>query len=109
MMDWDYNCRYKILGRPIHANGEYMLAFDLTSHETYQKKQDEDGNLRASRTPIYPAEWKNQFGVPYNEHKKSTQISVFDGYAIFAVKDRPSVPSSPSEAPVQETGGATNG
>ena len=34
MMDWDYNYRYKILGRPIHANGEYMLAFTSKGNPT---------------------------------------------------------------------------
>ena len=43
----------------------------------------EDGKVKTSRTPTYPEEWKNQFGLPVEEHQKSLQINIFDGYAVF--------------------------
>ena len=34
MMAWNPDYRYKLLGRLIHANGEYMIAFDLLNSQT---------------------------------------------------------------------------
>ena len=36
-----------------------------------------------ARTPSYPEEWKNQFGIPVEEHQKSMQVNIFEGYAVF--------------------------
>ena len=37
MMEWNPDYRYKLLGKLIHANGQYMIAFDLTATEVYQR------------------------------------------------------------------------
>ena len=42
---------------------------------------------KASRTPTYPAEWQNQFGVPVEEHQNSLQINTFDGYTVFGIQE----------------------
>ena len=88
LMDWNPNYRYKLLGRVIHANGEYLLAFDLTATEVYQKSTSDDGKTKTSRTPVFPAGWQDQFGLPFSEHEQSMQINIFDGYAVYAIKDR---------------------
>ena len=43
---------------------------------------------RTSRKPVYPSEWEHQFGVPVEEHQKSLQIDIFDGYALFGMNDK---------------------
>jgi len=87
LMQWAPEHRYKLLGNIIHANGEYLLAFDLSSSEVYVRTQSEDGKSKASRTLMYPASWQNQFGIPFYEHQQAMQINLFDGYAIYSVKD----------------------
>ncbi len=89
LMQWNPNYRYKLLGKVVHTKGEYMIAFDLTATEVYQKISLDGQPLKVSRTAIYPADWQHQFGLPYNEHKQSLQINVFDGYAIYAIKETP--------------------
>lgn len=96
MMDWDPNHRYKILGNIMHSNGEYLLVFDLTAPEVYQRTTIEGQKPITSRTPVFPAEWQDQFGLPYSEHKKSMQINIVDGYAIYSVKE-PNKDKSTSE------------
>ena len=98
LMDWNPNYRYKLLGKMIHANGEYLLAFDLTATEVYQKTVTEGAKPKTSRTPVFPSSWQNQFGLPYSEHKQSLQINIFDGYAIYAIKD-----NTPAEEAEQST------
>ena len=88
LMNWDPNYRYKLLGRMIHANGEYLLTFDLTATEIYQKTTSKEGKTKTSRTPVFPAEWQNQFGLPFSEHERSMQINIFDGYAIYSIIDK---------------------
>ena len=87
MMDWNPDYRYKLLGKVIRASGETIIAFDLTATEVYQRTFPEGSKPKTSRVPVFPASWQNQFGLPYNEHKQSMQISIFDGYAIYSVKD----------------------
>lgn len=87
LMGWDRNNRYKILGNLIQSNNEYLLAFDLTSTEVYKMTSEEGEKRRLSRIPAYPADWKDQFGVPYLEHKESMKINIVDGYAVYSIKD----------------------
>ena len=87
MMGWNPDFRYKLLGTVIHSKGEYLLAFDLSSTEVYQKTYTEGEKPKTSRTPVFPSGWQNQFGLPFYEHRQSMQINIFDGYAIYAIKD----------------------
>ena len=89
LMDWNPDYRYKLIGKLIHANGEYLIAFDLTATEVYQKTFPAGGKPKTSRIPVFPAEWQEQFGLPFEEHRKSMQVNIFDGYAIYAIKDNP--------------------
>lgn len=87
LMGWNPDYRYKLLGRVVHANGQYLLAFDLTATEVYQRTFPEGAKPKTSRTPAYPAGWQNQFGLPYHEHRQSMQINIFDGYAVYSLQD----------------------
>lgn len=84
LMDWNPDYRYKLLGKLVRSQDEYLFAFDLDAPEVYQRIM-ENGVTKASRTPTYPAEWQNQFGIAVEEHKKSLQINIFDGYAVFDI------------------------
>ena len=102
-MDWNIDYRYRLLGKIIHANGEYLIAFDLNASEIYQRIAKDGGKPKTARTPVFPAGWKDQFGLPYHEHQKSLQVNIFDGYAIYGIKDNTvsSITSEESATPVQ--------
>ena len=96
MMHWNPDHRYKLLGNIIRANGEYLIAFDLTSTEVYQKTYDEEGaKATTSRTPVYPIGWQNQFGMTFNEHKQSMLVNIFEGYAIYSIKENQTIRQTP--------------
>ena len=105
MMGWNPEYRYKVLGKLVRANGEMIFLFDLTSHETFERTADEEGKRKCSRTPVFPTEWKNQFGIPFSEHKKALQINMFDGYTVFSLGER----NAPKPEEPQEKGVDTNG
>ncbi|MCD7878962.1 MAG: hypothetical protein LUG16_03400, partial [Candidatus Gastranaerophilales bacterium] len=72
----------------IKSNGEYLFIFDLNSPEMYERKiEEKTGKTKISRTPIFPESWKNQFGLPVEEHRKQLQINIFDGYTVFGLKN----------------------
>lgn len=101
MMGWNPNYRYKILGKLIKANGEYLFVFDLTSTEVYQRIIKEGAKPKTSRTPVFPAEWQDQFGVPFEEHRKSLQINIFDNYAVYGIRDKEAEQPAPPGIPAQ--------
>ncbi len=87
LMGWNPDYRYKLLGKLIRANGEYLFVFDMNNTEIYQRILQEGKKPRNSRTPVFPAEWQNQFGLPVEEHRKSLQVNIVDGFAVFTVKN----------------------
>ncbi len=86
LMGWNPDYRYKLLGKLIRANGEYLFVFDLNNTEIYQRVLQEGQKPKNSRIPVFPAEWQNQFGLPVEEHRKSLQVNIVDGFAVFSVK-----------------------
>ena len=87
LMDWNTDYRYKLLGKVIHANDEYLIAFDLSATEVYQRVFKDGEKPKTSRTPVFPEGWQNQFGLPFKEHRNSMQVNIFEGYAIYGIKE----------------------
>ena len=86
-MEWDPNNRYKILGKLIRSNGQLFFVFDLKNTETFIKITSREGKEVTSRTPIYPAEWQNQFGIPFSEHQMNLKVNIVDGYATYEIEE----------------------
>jgi len=88
LMDWNPEFRYKLLGKLIKSGNEYLFIFDLTATEIYQRTIQEGEKPKTSRTPVFPAQWQNQFGLPVEEHGKQLQVNIFNGYTVFGIKDK---------------------
>ena len=99
LMGWNADYRYKLLGKIIHSGDENLIIFDLTATEIYQRIAKEGEKVKTSRTPIFPAEWQNQFGLPIEEHKKLLQVNIFDGYTVFGLQDKEKTEESHSPEP----------
>lgn len=85
LMGWNPQYRYKLLGKLIRSNGELLFIFDLKTPEIYPRIL-KDGSSKPSHLPNYPESWKNQFGISMEEHQKTLQVNIFDGYAIFDIQ-----------------------
>ena len=108
-MGWDEGCRYKILGHRISYEGEVLYVFELDETEitkerkrkTQQEVMEEAETTsltpeqiaereaeaqRMAKTPFYPDDWKNSFGVPVKEHTNVTldTIDSFGTYESFS-------------------------
>ncbi len=84
LMGWNPDYRYKILGKLIRTQSDVLYVFDLSSAETYIKKNGQAEGDK-SRKAFYPEEWKTQFGVPVKEHQDLTLVSIFDDYTVFKI------------------------
>ncbi len=91
LMGWNPDHRYKIMGKLIQSNDEYLFIFDLKATEVYQRISQNGEKPRSSRVPVFPAEWQDQFGLPVEEHRKSLQVNIFNGYAVFGIQDSASL------------------
>ena len=89
LMNWNPEYRYKIMGKLVRSQGQYLFVFDLAATEMYKRTSAAEGEKsKPSRTPVFPLEWKDQFGVPYEDRQKYLQVNVFDGFAVYEIKGR---------------------
>ena len=102
MMNWNPDYRYKLLGKIVCANGMYLIVFDLSATEVYQRTFVEGQKPKNSRVPVFPAAWQNQFGMPFEEHRKSLQINTFNGYAVYEIKEKQAPKPDGDSAQVQQ-------
>ena len=110
MMGWEALYRYKLQGTRISYQGEQLYVFDLTSTEIYlpSVKDPDDPTAKARRsTAVYPADWRDSFGMPVQEHQTSMQINLMDGYDFADVGQKPEAQQVPMEMVDQETGEVT--
>ena len=101
LMGWNPDYKYKVLGRLVRANGEYLLLFDLSSYQTFERVLKEGEKPKTSRKAVFRADWKDSFGLPFREHEKMTKISIFDGFAVISVAD--------PKSKTQDTAGTVDG
>lgn len=88
-MNWNMDFKYKLLGNLIFSKGEYIFLFDLKNAEVFQREVSDGKKAKNSRIPAFPEEWKDQFGLPVEEHKKSFQVNIFNEYVVFGIKEEP--------------------
>lgn len=89
LMGWDPKDRYKLLGKLIRSKNELLFVYDLSSPEVYARSVSEDGKVKTSRTPNYPSNWQNQFGLPVTEHQGSLIVNIFKESAVFGLEKDP--------------------
>ena len=85
LMEWDSECRYKLIGKLVKRQDESLFVFDLKAYEAYQRSitvtPEGKEKRTTSRRPLYPEEWKNQFGLPVDEHRKRLHLNIYDAIA----------------------------
>ena len=87
LMEWNPQHRYKLLGKIIKTGDDFLILFDLNATEVYQRITKEGEKPKTSRSPVFPKDWQNQFGLPVEEHRKLLQINVFEGYTMFGIEN----------------------
>ena len=83
LMNWDRNCRYKILGRVANSSDGLILLFDLEEAIFYaatptEYVDRETGEIKKRRAVYYPDEYKGRIGKSYNDYVEARQLSIFE-------------------------------
>lgn len=96
-MDWDSECRYKVLGYRITFEGETLYVFDLLVPEIFHERQsgkketvaeqptDQETKPVDTRKGFYPDDIAGTFGVPVEEHLKESEVKQIDGYVSMGI------------------------
>ena len=74
LMQWDKQYRYKMLGKPTACDGEVLFLFKLTDFEVFVSTGPR------KRRSYLPADWRDYFGTPIEQHEESYKIDLADGY-----------------------------
>lgn len=85
LMDWNPECRYRIMGKLMRTKTECIFVFDLKDAEIFQKGKRGD---RGSRKAIYPQEWNTGFGVPFEEHQSEVLVNIMEDSAVFYLEKK---------------------
>ena len=88
IMDWNQDYRYKVLGKMVRANGQALIAFDLTSSECFPKVVNRDGKRVSSRQSIFAERWNGRFGPTYSESRRSLEVKTFEDYTVITVNGK---------------------
>lgn len=88
IMDWNPDYRYKVLGKMVRANGQALIAFDLTSSECFPKVVNRDGKRVSSRQSIFAEQWSGRFGPTYSESHRSLEVKTFEDYTVITVNGK---------------------
>jgi hypothetical protein len=83
MMDWDRNCRYKVLGRIVMSDRGLIVVFDLVEAIMYSALPEEyvdmrTGEIKKRKLAYYPDEYKGRIGKSYNDYVVAQQTSMFE-------------------------------
>ena len=88
ILDWHPDYRYKVLGKMVQANGQALIAFDLTSSECFPKVVNRDGKRVSSRQSIFAEQWSGRFGPTYSESRRSLEVKTFEDYTVITVNGK---------------------
>lgn len=76
LMGWDKRYRYKMLGKPAVYHDEGLYLFKLTDFELFV------GTGTKRRRSYLPADWRDCFGIPVEQHEERYRIDLAEGYIL---------------------------
>ena len=87
-MDWNADCRYKLIGRLAYSEHGMILVFDLEEAIMFSPKKQEvldpvTGKSSKKVLKYYPDRYKNCFGMTYNDYlamKENERYEETSGY-----------------------------
>ena len=82
---WSTKYRYRLLGKVKESRGITLIVFELSAYKAFLKTKPEGEQAVLSNRGYFPSEWKDQFGLPVEEHDRSFEVSTFKNFAIMDV------------------------
>lgn len=82
LMDWKTDKRYRVTGTLIKTNSERLMLFELNCAEVSYRTE----NSNEIKTD-FPEQWRNNFGLTFDEHERSAAKNFFNEYTIFGLNE----------------------
>lgn len=103
MMNWNKDCRYKVLGRVAMSKKGPILVFDFPEAIMFSALPIEyvdktTGEIKKRRVTYYPDEYKNRIGKSYNDYAASQQLNLFENLEEYIGKTYEDAVKTVSEA-----------
>ena len=97
LMNWNRECRYKVLGRVANSDQGLCMLFDLEEAIMFTPKPQEyadplTGEMKKKQMKFFPDTYRNRIGKSYNDYIADRQMNMFEdfiGYQGSAVLDEP--------------------
>ena len=85
LMNWNRECRYKVLGRVANSPRGLVLLFDLGEAIMFSKESKEyidpaTGEVKKAKIVYYPDAYKGRIGQSYSDYVASQQLSLYDQF-----------------------------
>ena len=95
MLGWGALYCYKLQGARINYKDEQIYVFDLSCPEAFlpKTKKSSDPSCKPARhPPMYPADWRDSFGLSVKEHALSTQVNLLEDFDVEGVSGSKALP-----------------
>lgn len=85
MMGWNYECRYKILGRVANSSTGLILLFDLEDSIMFTPEKREfvdpkTGETKKREIKYYPEQYREHIGKSFNDYVATRQLNLFEDF-----------------------------
>ena len=83
LMNWNRECRYKVLGRVANSDQGLCMLFDLEEAIMFTPKPQEytdplTGEMKKKQMKFFPDAYKNRIGKSYNDYIADHQMNMFE-------------------------------
>ena len=85
LMNWNRECRYKVLGRVANSDQGLCMLFDLEEAIMFTPKPQEHtdpltGEMKKRQIKFFPDVYKDRIGKSYNDYIASHQMNMFEDF-----------------------------
>lgn len=82
-MNWNRECRYKVLGHLAESDRGLILVYDLSEAIMFEPNKEEyidplTGEIKKRQITYYPDIYKGRIGRSYNDYNRARQLSLFE-------------------------------
>lgn len=112
MMNWNRECRYKVLGRVANSDQGLVMLFDLEEAIMFTPQPQEftdpmTGEVKKKQVKFFPDIYKGRIGRSYNDYVATHQMSMFENIVSYQGDER--AQAAITEAKNEEVEEKTNG
>ncbi len=89
MMGWNPENRYKVQAMFQEIDGRQIILFNLEEYEMVVPEvvTRSDGKKVRKSKVYYPENWRDSFGLMYQEHIESCKVNLLDNYMLSNTRD----------------------